>query len=79
MITTRAGATMVLNTLIEVGPLATTKPVRTMAKKPDANTSQPLASALCSDTRPVRPSMERPNISPSTASQPMVRNTTAST
>ncbi|MNY17862.1 hypothetical protein D3C86_1512060 [compost metagenome] len=79
MMTTSAGATMVLNTLIEVGPLATTIAVRTMAKVPEASTSQPLGSVWCAETSPLRPSIERPNISPSTASQPMVRNTTAST
>ncbi|MEI2805559.1 hypothetical protein [Albidovulum sp.] len=74
---TSAGEITMLKNLIEVGPLATTNHVSRIAPTAATITFGPSGLASPPETSAVSPSMERPNIMPSTASQPIVRNTTA--
>ena len=79
--TSSAGATIMLKNLIEVGPLATMNQVSRIAPQAAMMTLPPVAGVEGSPPliSVCRPSIEWPNIRPSTASQPRVRKTTART
>ncbi|MCY1299820.1 hypothetical protein D9M70_493630 [compost metagenome] len=68
-----------LKNLIEVGPLATMNQVTRIAPTAAMIILMPVGLAASPELSAVNPSIERPNIMASTASQPMVSTTTAST